>query len=72
MSAAFSRVYCANGYYGCSEWRTNPQLDAHVRQQMTELLAKKADLAAMIIAAERAQRTRPLLHPEMGKLYASG
>ena len=36
---------------------------------MTELLAKKADLAATIVAAERAQRTRPLLHPEMGKLY---
>ncbi len=51
------------------EWRTNPQLDAHVRQQMTELLAKKADLAATIVAAERAQRARPLLHPEMGKLY---
>ena len=36
---------------------------------MTELLAKKADLAATIVAAERAQRARPLLHPEMGKLY---
>ena len=36
---------------------------------MTELLAKKADLAATVAAAERAQRARPLLHPEMGKLY---
>ena len=51
------------------EWRTNPQLDAHVRQQMTELLARKADLAATVAAAEQAQRARPLLHPEMGKLY---
>ena len=50
-------------------WRTNPQLDAHVRQEMIDLLARKADLAVTISAAERAQRTRPLLHPEMGKLY---
>ena len=36
---------------------------------MTELFATTADLAATIVAAERAQRARPLLHPEMGKLY---
>ena len=33
------------------------------------LLAKKADLAATVSVAERAHRARPLLHPEIGKLY---
>ena len=51
------------------EWRSNPKLDAHVRQEMTDLLERKSELAATVAAAERAQRTRPLLHPEMGKLY---
>lgn len=44
-------------------------MDAYVRQQMNDLLQRKAELDAKIAAAERAQRTRPLLHPGMGKLY---
>jgi hypothetical protein len=34
-----------------------------------ELLARKSGFTATVAAAERAQRTRPLLHPEMGRLY---
>ncbi len=36
---------------------------------MYELEQRKKVLGADIEAAERAQRARPLLHPNMGKLY---
>ncbi len=39
------------------------------RDEMAALERKKAELAATIVAAERAQHARPLLHPNMGTLY---
>jgi hypothetical protein len=51
------------------EWRSNPTLDTHVRQEMTNPLEPTSELAATVVAAERAQRTRPLLHPELRKRY---
>jgi site-specific DNA recombinase len=40
-----------------------------VRRKFTALEHRKVELAATLEAAKRAQRSRPLLHPEMGKLY---
>lgn len=51
------------------EWRAQSEMAARVRHEMAGLEQKKIDLAATIAAADREQRTRPLLHPEMGKLY---
>ena len=51
------------------DWHTNSELATRVRDEMAELERKKAELAATVTATERAQRARPLLHPEMGKLY---
>jgi site-specific DNA recombinase len=51
------------------EWKAQSEMATRVRHEMAGLEQKKIDLAATIAAAERAQRTRPLLHPEMGKLY---
>ena len=53
-----------------TEW--NGQRDARAAEvdaRMTVLTDRKAELNATIAAAERAQKDRPLLHPEMGKLY---
>jgi hypothetical protein len=38
------------------EWRSNPKLDAHVRQEMTDLLERQSALTATVAAAERAAR----------------
>jgi site-specific DNA recombinase len=52
------------------EWHgVQSELKTSVKDEMTALERKKADLAATVAAAHRAQRLRPLLHPEMGKLY---
>ncbi len=52
------------------EWRrASPEVSNRMHSEMAALEQKKADLSATIAAAERAQRARPLLHPEMGKLY---
>jgi site-specific DNA recombinase len=47
------------------EWRTNPHLDAHVRQQMTELLTRKSELASTGLDRDsrRTRTTRPTAPP---------
>ena len=42
---------------------------AAVRQELATLERRKGELVATIEATQRAQRARPLLHPEMGRLY---
>jgi DNA invertase Pin-like site-specific DNA recombinase len=52
------------------EW--NGEKDAladSVRTELATLERRKGELAAIVEAAQRAQHARPLLHPEMGKLY---
>jgi hypothetical protein len=52
------------------EWSgENDAMATGVRAEMAKLERRKVDLEAEQAAAERAQRARPLLHPEMGKLY---
>jgi hypothetical protein len=50
------------------EWRTNPQLDAYVRQQNAELLAKSADLVATV--PELLRQLQPHPHqPQIGNAW---
>lgn len=69
--AAIDRQLDALIEWICSgQWRRAGQeaIDRS-HDEMAALEQKKADLAGVIAAAERAQRARPLLHPDMGKLY---
>ena len=52
------------------EWNgQNDVMASEVRRKMEALVARKSELTATLAAAERARRSRPLLHPEMGKIY---